>query len=217
MGKYQKNSIHILIDPDFDSERFKFINNRIVCNEIHLVAFSNKVIQNWETEIKGYGIPFHSILLDKEQPDFFDKIYEFSSFITEKHTYLCLNTNEPIISNIIINLITLEQMSNRENSSGSLYSVYNSFIRMTPIYPFWNDDCRHIFEILSKKDKSVTKSDLLKEINFYDDTFNKDKLDRALKLLELSLSQYDGFSKYRIGDKKKSLFIKIICRFELDL
>ena len=209
MGIRNNNSIHLFIDPNFDSNRFKFINNRLPCNEIHIISFSKDTINKWKEEIKDFGISFHSVYLEKDQEDFYDVIYDISTIITEKHSYLCLNTKDPIISNIIINLITLEQMKGNKNSSGTLYSVYDTIIRITPIYPYWNDNCRHVFEILSKKEKRISKRELLDEINVFDISFTKDKLDRALKLIERSLSQYEGFIIEKIGKNKNYYSLKL--------
>lgn len=203
--------VHILVEPSIIPEQFRVAANRLYCTELHLFTSITNLVSEWKNECKVMGIYFHPHDFSSNQIDMLEDVYNVGEIVANRNVFLCLNTEQPLISNMITQFITHELKYIHENSedntailaSGCCYQISKpTKVLLTPIYPYWDKECQMVIETLTTTGERMSKKEILNHIEFaYPEHFSKDILNRALKKLERWLVGFQGFVKEREGKK----------------
>ncbi len=201
----QRANVHILISPSIHPKQFRLAVNRLQCSEMHFFSNSVDTFTLWEEECDHMGIFFHKHKLASNQVDMLEDIYNVGELVANRNIFLCLNSEQQLLCNMITQFITLELRHNHEDSElkyfnniGCFYEIFQSSILLAPIYPHWDPDCQLVIESLTSSGEGMTKKQLLEHIEVVqEENFSEDKLNRALKKIEQWLDGFYGFIKER--------------------
>ena len=201
-------NIHILVAPSIRPEQFRLAANRLHCTELHLFTESLTPFDEWKEECDHMGIYFHEHELAANQIDMLGNVYNVGELVANRNVFLCLNSLQPLLCNMITQFISLELRHNHEElqnyytNIGCFYQIIQSKILIAPLYPHWDRDCQLVIESLTTTGEGMTKKDLLEHIEVVQsESYSEDKLNRALRKLEHWLTGFQGFVKERRGTR----------------
>ncbi|MFW9997661.1 MAG: hypothetical protein ACFFD4_36820 [Candidatus Odinarchaeota archaeon] len=210
--------VHLLVSPAIHPKQFRLAVNRLHCNELHLFGELSTSFDEWREECNHMGIYYHEHRLASDQIDMLEDIYHVGEIVANRNIFLCLNSLQPLLCNLITQFISLELRHNHEKGErdfytniGCYYHISGSKVLVSPIYPHWDQHCLSVIEILTGSSEGMAKEQLLKQIqDVLSEDFSIHKLNRALEKIERWLTGFQGFRKEKRGSRAFVYELKLL-------